>query len=646
MKLCAPLTLAAVTALLSATAAMAGAAEAPEAFSNRPQLEIGDQDSKVAGGRPRSMFTSLEAIARDRVASEIKSRGVSVDLKDSVETLRGTNFIFQQRINGLEVFGAQFQVQVNEDRRIDSAVFNSLVSLPEGKALSSTPRVESEDEVFDTVWNALKADKVKAKPEIVLGYLPYGRELLLAYKVVLSVKEPLGVWRCYVDANSGDIIKLGRNRADSGGIPCENTMAPSHKRALPPRLDRKPGDRAAAFNAYLEREKAQAARSRSMASKAEATATQDGTGRAFDPDPRTALQDASLTAESDPESFNSAYKVLPLRQLTRRDGRVVLEGPYVKLADFDPPNIPPPQSTDGSFNHRLGERALGNVMAYFHIDRSQRYLQSIGFSGTKALQGGQIRVDANAENDDDNSHYDPSNNTITLGRGCAPDAEDADVILHEYGHALTHAALRRRDKIDSDWVGGDSQAVGEGFGDYWAATQRISMTPEHASFLPNRVFNWDASCGWPGRSLNADPARIRYNPDCTYGAHATQAFCDTGEMLRPFTEGTVSDELWSTPLFQAFLTLTREHKVPRAEIDRIILGAMPRLQSNFTMRQFAQLITLEAAAQYPTGPHKGVFEKQFMRFNILAQPTPAPDLIAAPGNGVAGGTGTTAPAKQ
>jgi Zn-dependent metalloprotease len=44
------------------------------------------------------------------------------------------------------------------------------------------------------------------------------------------------------------------------------------------------------------------------------------------------------------------------------------------------------------------------------------------------------------------------------------DAEDADVIVHEYGHAI------QADQVPGFGAGGDAGGMGEGFGDYLAGT--------------------------------------------------------------------------------------------------------------------------------------------------------------------------------
>jgi hypothetical protein len=72
------------------------------------------------------------------------------------------------------------------------------------------------------------------------------------------------------------------------------------------------------------------------------------------------------------------------------------------------------------------------------------------------------------------------------------DNEDTDVIFHELGHAI-------HDHINVDWGGGDSGAIGEGFGDYWAISQRKQIK-NGFQVDPVKVFEWDGidAC-WGGR---------------------------------------------------------------------------------------------------------------------------------------------------
>jgi Fungalysin metallopeptidase (M36)/Fungalysin/Thermolysin Propeptide Motif len=120
------------------------------------------------------------------------------------------------------------------------------------------------------------------------------------------------------------------------------------------------------------------------------------------------------------------------------------------------------------------------VMAYFHVDRTRAYLESLGFTG---VLNRQIRVVANAFADD-NSFYDPLTGAVSLGSGGIDDGEDADVIVHEYGHAIQDS------QVPGFGESGQAAAMGEGFGDYLAAAMAANHAP-NASFNPC-LAEWDA----------------------------------------------------------------------------------------------------------------------------------------------------------
>src|SRR5688572_29935028 len=85
---------------------------------------------------------------------------------------------------------------------------------------------------------------------------------------------------------------------------------------------------------------------------------------------------------------------------------------------------------------------------------------------------------------DDNSHYSPLGKDLTFGTGGVDDAEDADIILHEYGHAI-------QDDIIPGWgEHNEGGAMGEAFGDYCAAS---FFSDEKSDILKPTVRNWDAT---------------------------------------------------------------------------------------------------------------------------------------------------------
>ena len=250
---------------------------------------------------------------------------------------------------------------------------------------------------------------------------------------------------------------------------------------------------------------------------------------------------------------------------------------------------------------KRGNNAFDDSNVYFHLDQNQRYIQSMGFTGTKGIIERSFDVDTDGLNGDDNSHYSYSGATdyLAFGHGCVNDSEDADVILHEYGHGIQH-------NINSSWSGGDTGAMGEGFGDYWAASYSYS-TPNGQVYHPEWAFSWDGhgSC-WAGRMLNRTDAK--YNSSKTYGAH--QSVTENGVTFQ-------SDELWSAPLYQSMVSLIAAGK-PRANIDKIILEAHFGLGSNIKMPAMATAIVNAAKALFPSDlSYANTFQAKFEAQNIL-----------------------------
>jgi hypothetical protein len=123
------------------------------------------------------------------------------------------------------------------------------------------------------------------------------------------------------------------------------------------------------------------------------------------------------------------------------------------------------------------------AMAYYHIDRARAYIDGLGLSKAYSSQPQKVRVDAIS---DDNSFFSPRQRSLTFGTGGVDDAEDADVILHEYGHSLQDQALHL--------FGASLPAasIGEGWGDYDAAMMSAQETGGDPAHDPC-MFEWDAT---------------------------------------------------------------------------------------------------------------------------------------------------------
>jgi hypothetical protein len=122
------------------------------------------------------------------------------------------------------------------------------------------------------------------------------------------------------------------------------------------------------------------------------------------------------------------------------------------------------------------------LMAYYWIDRTRAYLDGLGLSKTLSAKPQKVRVNAIAE---DNSFFSPKQRSITYGTGGVDDAEDGDVIVHEYGHSV------QDQQIHFFGTRLEGASMGEGFSDYLAAVMSSFVTGG-ASPFDACMFEWDA----------------------------------------------------------------------------------------------------------------------------------------------------------
>ncbi len=216
----------------------------------------------------------------------------------------------------------------------------------------------------------------------------------------------------------------------------------------------------------------------------------DGTGLVFNPDPMTATEDSTLRDEDDAEDAipEEAYSEVELLDIEQDDeDRYVLTGTY---ADTSPTDDRAAMEEPEFVFNREDDR-FEEVMTYYHIDRQARYVRELGFDDLPPTPQ-RINVNGVAE---DLSFFSPATGMITYGSGGVDDCEDADVILHEYSHALLHQIL-------PSWRGGETGLLTEGLCDYLAGDWSLEVNRD---FQPYQLYNWDGNNEfWDGRILNSD----------------------------------------------------------------------------------------------------------------------------------------------
>ena len=527
---------------------------------------------------------SGEALAFDYLVNQADVYQLDVDdlvFVGAETSLTADHYRYQQMLNGFRVIGGEVVVSVLHDTGKVYRIYNNIY--PAATAPAGLPGVTLDrEDAYDVAWFRLAVTgDLLFSPNAEMVYLPEGENFRLAWLVDLYVSEPSGEWRLAVDAVNGKVLEE-KDRRISREPHAASIKADGIR------------DRHAAFAAFRASQQRQKLQDEARRAKA---ALADGTGMVFDPDPRTTLNTETLADGSPASAFDAAYITRPVSGLELDNGTYRLNGPWITISDWDPPTNAPSTTNDGNWTATRGDNAFNDIVTYYHIHESQVYMQSLGFTGATGIQEGSIVTDTDGFNGDDNSFFSPSSNRMSFGHGCVDDNEDADVILHEYGHAIHHS-------INNNWGGGDSGAIGEGFGDYWAGSYSY-RTPNGPVFHPEWVYSWDGhNACWNGRLLNK--TSLIYNPNQTYGAHQS-------------ITGGISDELWSAPIFMSLLDLL-DMGEDHADMDQIVLESHFGLGSGVTMRVLGNATIAAAANLQPGGPHAAVYQQRFLDQNIVEIP--------------------------
>lgn len=360
---------------------------------------------------------------------------------ESVRTsLVGTHVRGRQYRGGLAVQGTDFLV---------TAIAGAVVQVDAfGSELPGAPAVQPVGELVAqaAALGALQVMKLLAPERVERLLVPRGARLVDTYRVSLVASRPAVAGTVDVDAATGRVLAL---RDDARYV--------------------------------------------------------DGEAKVFDPNPiqrsgdaglRQAGVDSGLGLDTDLDSadVNATRTLVPMKDLDASAlQQTRLSGPWVNvlgiagyLSSGDRP----------LFDLTKGDPRFEGLMAYAHLDRFQRYLQSLGFRGSKGVNAESQDVVATRVEGYDNSFYQPAIDLMLLGAGGVDDGEDAEVILHEYGHAMQDAQV-------PGWGStAEGGAMGEGFGDFVTANY-FARTSKGATW-DLCVAEWDATS-----YSNASPPCLR-----------------------------------------------------------------------------------------------------------------------------------------
>lgn len=305
-----------------------------------------------------------------------------------------------------------------------------------------------------------------------------------------------------------------------------------------------------------------------------------GIANVFDPNPVIALggPDRLLKDGHRQPPPKDAYRTVRLRDLKskgRLDGRRVTTKPTKKRV----------QQQGREFLFKSNHRGFEEVMAYFHIDRAIGHLESLGFRGSRAIFRAPMPVNANGT-DEDNSWFSPHDNSLTFGLGGIDDAEDAEIILHELGHAIQDAICPGFGQSP------EAAAMGEGFGDYFAAS---FFADKKTQYYQTSVGTWDSIKD----TAHDPPCLRRVDEKITY-----ESF-DHGKSADEHDNG----QIWSATLWDI------RTAVGRAVADTIILESHFQLDGFTTFARGARAI-IDADRNLNRGRHLAGLRRVFHRRGI------------------------------
>ncbi|MBI3893348.1 MAG: M36 family metallopeptidase [Candidatus Wallbacteria bacterium] len=299
----------------------------------------------------------------------------------------------------------------------------------------------------------------------------------------------------------------------------------------------------------------------------------DVKAKVFDPNPVVTLKNNTFRDNNDADNIPAeGYKEVTLLGL---DGSGKLRGQFVDPTLGAKEDAQP---TAGNFFFKRNQPGFEQAMVYYHIDRAQRYIQSIGFNN---VNNRQQKASAHGTTDD-NSWYSPATKELTFGDGGVDDAEDADVILHEYGHSI------QDNQVPGFGGSGEAGAMGEGFGDYWGSSVRS-----------DQGFQRDCVASWDGTAYSQD------NPPCLRRVDGTKHYPEAiqGEVH-------ADGEIWSACLWQVW------NKVGKAVSDKIVLEAHFHLSPSASFADGANAL-VQADKNLFQGAHVKDIKQVFVTRGIL-----------------------------
>lgn len=265
---------------------------------------------------------------------------------------------------------------------------------------------------------------------------------------------------------------------------------------------------------------------------------------------------------------------------TRYDnGKFLLQNDYLTISELSNPFYPITESTVPEFYYNRSQYQFEDINAFYHLSYQIDYIKNLGYK--KLIPN--IKVDTHGLQGADQSLFKflQQPNTIEYGTGGVDDAEDGEVVVHEYGHALSHSASPNTTVNATT----ERLAMDEGWSDYLA----VSHFKKLDSYNWDKVFDWDGHNEfWEGINTNS----YKHYPEDLQNSRDADR------------------ELWSTPL------LCISDKLGKSLADSLLLQLLYFQTRDATMPQMAEkIIYIDSLLFY--GDHYRAIKECFMESGIL-----------------------------
>lgn len=255
-----------------------------------------------------------------------------------------------------------------------------------------------------------------------------------------------------------------------------------------------------------------------------------------------------------------------------------LENSTVKMVEHEAPVIYPVTSTQPVFSFERHESGFEDVNCFYHINAFKKTIDSTGHN----LPGFQVQADAHGVFGTDQSWYSPNIRKLSFGEGGVDDAEDPDVVVHEFGHAVVDGAV-----VGITSLPVERASLEEAICDYFA----VAYSRLYSANQSDRVFNWDGHNEfWNGRMASSSKNYQLQNFNGSIYAH--------------------------TDIMASCLSEIENNIGYTATMD-IVLESLYRLTTNSTFVDFANSM-VQVDQLVNAGAHYGVIVSAFQRRNVLS----------------------------